>query len=233
MDTQYPGISRIKILDRARTQQLRSRHGNGAFSPISGGYFDVFGIPLVRGRALTDQDDSGAPAGAVINETMARQFWPDADPLTDRLTIAKGLRELEGPARQIVGIVGDVRASVLSREPPPTMYVPWAQLPDVHSTNLVGMLPLSWIVRTRGAPYALGEAIQRELQVGRRSLDRWSCNARMVAAGEKRISFSLQAAPGDRRQVSEVVLVSVSGRVRRIPTVSAPRTRTRSVVGVR
>ena len=52
-----------------------------------------------------------------------------------------------------------MRAGRLEREPAPTLYVPWAQIPDAHSANLVGMLPLSWIVRTRGAPQALGETI--------------------------------------------------------------------------
>ena len=140
-------------------------HGGGAFTPISAGYFEAFGIPLVRGRTLTDQDGAGAPPVAIINESMARQFWPDGDPLNDRITIAKGIPVLGGPTRQIVGIVGDVRAARLEREPAPTMYVPWAQVPDAHNANLVGMLPLAWIVRTRGATQALGEAIQDELRV--------------------------------------------------------------------
>ena len=140
-------------------------HGGGSFTPISAGYFEAFGIPLVRGRTLTDRDDAVAPPVAIINETMARQFWPDGDPLADRITVAKGTPVLGGPPRQIVGIVGDVRAGRLEREPAPTMYVPWAQIPDAHSANLVGMLPLSWIVRTRGAAQALGETVQNELRV--------------------------------------------------------------------
>ena len=45
------------------------------------------------------------------------------------------------------------------------MYVPWAQLPDAHNANLVGIMPLSWIVRTRGEPYAMSTAIQNELRL--------------------------------------------------------------------
>lgn len=139
-------------------------HGGGSFTPISAGYFEAFGIPLVRGRVLTDRDDDGAPPVVVINETMARQFWPDGNPLADRITIAKGRPVVGGPTRQIVGIVGDIRDGRLDVEPRPTMYVPWAQVPDAHNANLVGMLPLSWIVRTHGATQALGEAIQNELR---------------------------------------------------------------------
>ncbi len=140
-------------------------HGGGSFTPISAGYFEALGIPLVRGRALTDRDDGGAAPVVVINEAMARQFWPDGDPLADRITIAKGRPVVGGPTRQIVGIVGDVRDGRLDVEPRPTVYVPWAQVPDAHNANLVSMFPLSWIVRTRGAPQALGETIRDELRV--------------------------------------------------------------------
>ena len=130
-------------------------HGGGGFTPISPGYFSAFRIPIIRGRAFTDQDASGGPNVVIINQAMARQFWPNGDPLADRITIAKGLPELEDPTRQIVGVVGDVRTAGLNRDPQPIMYVPWAQLPDAHNANLVGIVPLSWIVRTRGEPYAM------------------------------------------------------------------------------
>ena len=139
-------------------------HGGGGFTPISATYFSAFRIPIVRGRAFTDRDTGGAPNVAIINQAMAKQFWPNGDPLADRITIAKGLPELADPTRQIVGVVGDVRAFGLSQDPPPTMYIPWAQLPDAHNANLAGITPLAWIVRTRGEPYSLSTAIQTELR---------------------------------------------------------------------
>jgi putative ABC transport system permease protein len=139
-------------------------HGGGGFTPISATYFSAFRIPIVRGRAFTDRDTGGAPNVAIINQTMAKQYWPNGDPLADRITIAKGLPELADPTRQIVGVVGDVRAFGLSQNPPPTVYIPWAQLPDTHNANLVGITPLAWIVRTRGEPYSLSAAIQTELR---------------------------------------------------------------------
>jgi predicted permease len=139
-------------------------HGGGGFTPISATYFSAFKIPIVRGRAFTDRDDGGAPNVAIINETMARQYWPNSDPLTDRITIAKGLPQLEDPTRQIVGIVGDVRGVGLNIDPQPTMYVPWAQVPDAHNANLVGITPLAWIVRTRGEPYSVSNAVQTALR---------------------------------------------------------------------
>jgi putative ABC transport system permease protein len=140
-------------------------HGGGGFAPISPGYFEAFKIPVLRGRAFTDQDRAGAPGVAIINQTMARRYWQKADPLADRITIGRGLgRDLELAARQIVGIVADVHNGALNRDPDPVMYVPWAQMPDAHSRNLLDITPIAWIVRTRGEPFAVNADIQRELR---------------------------------------------------------------------
>jgi predicted permease len=140
-------------------------HGGGGYTPISPTYFSAFRIPVVRGRSFTDRDDGGAPGVVIINQAMARQYWPTGDPLNDRLTIAKGLGPpLEDSVRQIVGVVGDVRGAGLDRDPQPTMYVPWAQVTDAHNANLVEITPLAWIVRTRGEPYSMGRAVQDELR---------------------------------------------------------------------
>ena len=86
------------------------------YTQVSSGYFDVFKIPIVRGRAFTDRDD-GASAGVVmINQAMARKFWPNADPVGDRIIIAKGYAPgFDEPARQIVGIAGDIHDEGLNR----------------------------------------------------------------------------------------------------------------------
>ena len=52
----------------------------------------------------------------------------------------------------------------LNRDPGPVMYVPWAQMPDAHSANLIDITPIAWIIRTRGEPFALNADIQRELR---------------------------------------------------------------------
>jgi predicted permease len=139
-------------------------HGGGGFALISSAYFSAFKIPVVRGRAFTDQDTGAAAKVAIINQAMARQYWPTGDPLTERITIAKGLPELGDFTRQIVGVVGDVRDGGLNREPRPIMYIPWAQVPDAHNVNLVGIAPLTWIVRTRAESSSLNSAIQNELR---------------------------------------------------------------------
>src|SRR5205085_3287986 len=58
-------------------------HGGAGWLTVSPGYFDVFKIPVLRGRDFTDRERSGTGPVVVINEAMARRFWPKADPLSD------------------------------------------------------------------------------------------------------------------------------------------------------
>jgi len=140
-------------------------HGGGSFTPISANYFNVFKIPLLRGRYFTEQDTTGAPAVVVINQALARQYWPDGNPIGERLTIGRGLGPgLEHPTAEIVGVVGDVRDGALNRDPNAIMYLPWAQLPDAHSANLLSITSLAWVVRTRAEPFTLSEAVQKQLR---------------------------------------------------------------------
>lgn len=142
-------------------------HGGGGWLTISPGYFDVFRIPIVRGRGFTELDAAGSAPVAIINQAMARQYWPKGDPLNDRIWIGKGvMRELatETP-RQIIGIAGDVRDGALNRDPQPTMYIPNAQVPDALNALNVRITPLAWVVRARaGNPAALSAAIQEQLR---------------------------------------------------------------------
>ena len=140
-------------------------HGGGAWTTISPGYFEVFKIAVVRGRTLTERDDAHAPPVTWINETMARQFFPDADPIGQRLVIGRGIsREFaDEPEREIVGVVADTRA-YLAMEPQPSMFIPQAQVLDAVNALNVGITPLAWVVRTRTDPGPMVPAIQEELR---------------------------------------------------------------------
>ncbi len=141
-------------------------HGGGEWLTLSPGFFDVFRIPVLRGRAFTERDDGAAERVAIINQTMAHQFWPKADPLNDKIWIGKGIMSefsTETP-RQIVGIVGDVRDGALNRDPGPAMYVPNAQVPDAVTALNNRITPIAWIVRTRGNPKAFSSAVQAQLR---------------------------------------------------------------------
>jgi predicted permease len=141
-------------------------HGGGSWVTASPGYFDVFRIPVKRGRVINERDDRLAPPIVVINETMAKRFWPDGDPLNGRLVIGRGvMREFAAePERQIVGIVGDTRANGLANNPGPTMYVPQAQLPDAANALNVDLTPMAWVVRTRVPPASLTGEVQERLR---------------------------------------------------------------------
>jgi predicted permease len=140
--------------------------GGGSWMTISPGYFDVFKIPVKRGRSFTEHDDSHSPGVVVINEAMARQFWPKGDPLNERLIIGRGImREFaDEPERQIIGIVGDTRDGGLNNDPNPTMFIPQAQVPDLANALNVRLTPMAWVVRTQGDPHLVSSAVQEQLR---------------------------------------------------------------------
>jgi predicted permease len=138
--------------------------GVAGFFSISWSYFSTFEIPLLRGRAFTEQDDSGAPGVVIINMAMARQYWSKGDPLKDRIQIGAGGPAFAEPPRQIVGIVGDTRDAGVSRDPFPTMYIPIAQMPDAVTALNSQVAPLWWIVRSRVNPYTLRAPIEAALR---------------------------------------------------------------------
>jgi predicted permease len=143
-----------------------SFHGFGGWTFISPGYFDVFGIPILKGRDFSFADDANAQGVVIINEAMARRYWPTGDPLNDQLIIGRGMRPAydEEPVRRIIGIVGNVRDTGLRDAARPAMYVPMAQEPDGVTSVNVKLLPLVWIVRTATAPHLLSAPVKTALE---------------------------------------------------------------------
>ena len=94
---------------------------------ISSAYFEVFKIPLVRGRFFTRRDRLDSPPVAIISQSTARRFWPNGDPLNDRIIVGQGAgSELdERIPRQIVGVVGDIHQEGLERDPRLTVTCHW------------------------------------------------------------------------------------------------------------
>jgi len=117
---------------------------------VTPGYFKAMGIPLLRGRLFTEQDNNNAPRVAIINETMARQYFPDEDP------IGKGISVTQGPERfrEIVGIVGDVKQYGLAQPSTLQTYDPYLQMP---------FSGVSLVVRTESNPASLSGAIRSEV----------------------------------------------------------------------
>jgi putative ABC transport system permease protein len=141
-------------------------HGGGGWLAVSPGYFETLRIPVMRGRSFTERDVQRNPAVAVINEVMARQYWRDRDPVGQHVVLGHGIgREFQDePEREIVGVVGSVRAGSLGAAPGAEIYVPQAQLPDVANAFIVAGAPAAWIVRTTAPPESLASSLQAALQ---------------------------------------------------------------------
>jgi len=141
-------------------------HGGAGWSTVSPGYFEVFNIPVKRGRTFNDRDTGAATKVVIINEAMAKQYWPKQDPLADKLLIGKGvMREFEGETdRQIIGVVADTKQNGLDSDPSPQMWIPQAQETDMANALNVGLSPMAWIVRTRVPPQSLSSQIQETLR---------------------------------------------------------------------
>ncbi len=134
--------------------------GGAGYFPVSWSYFDVFKVPVVRGRNFTESDNGSAPGVVIINEAMARQFWPNSDPMNDRLEIGAGMGPVfVEPPRQVIGVVGDTRDGGLNQDPGPTMYIPVAQMPNKVTELNSRIAPLWWIVRTRMEPHTLTASV--------------------------------------------------------------------------
>jgi putative ABC transport system permease protein len=117
---------------------------------VSADYFKAMGIPLLRGRVFTEQDTRNTTRVAVINETMAKRFFPGEDPIGKRIHVTNGPTTF----REIVGIVGDVKQYGLDQETTLQTYEPYTQQPFTF---------MSLVVRTAGDPTGLSAAIRNEV----------------------------------------------------------------------
>ncbi len=118
---------------------------------VTPGYFDVMGIGHVRGERLTERHVEGTPDVVVINEAMARRYWPNEDPIGKRVNLGNPEKT---PWMTVIGIVKDTRNVGLETVPYPQMYGPAAQFPR---------RAMSFVARTSADPATLVPALRREL----------------------------------------------------------------------
>jgi putative ABC transport system permease protein len=117
---------------------------------VTPSYFRTMEIPLLAGRALADSDTAQSPAVIVVNQVLARHFWPGGSAIGGRIAID----QLAGHVSEIVGVVADVKAERLDGEEWPTLYIPYPQGPATAMTLTV---------RTSGSPMRLASAVTREV----------------------------------------------------------------------
>lgn len=117
---------------------------------ITPGYFETMSIPLIAGRHFGTQDGQNAPAVAIVSEMMARQLWPDEDPIGKRFWPGE---DYEDPWMTVVGVAGDVIHDWVQGAQP-TFYRPLAQAPEQR---------MSLVIRTRGEPSSIVPAVRTQL----------------------------------------------------------------------
>jgi len=149
---------------------------NADYRVISSDYFRTIGTPLLKGRAFTEADNTNAPPVAIINESMAKQYWPGEDPLGQRLRI-----DTDDPWMEIVGVVGDVKHFGLDTESRSEFYVPYLNDPWPFMTA---------VVRTTGSPNGLPDAMRNEV---------WAVDKEMPVSDIKTMEQLLSASIARRR----------------------------------
>jgi len=153
----------FKIEGRPRTGGQND--GGAGYDLVSSKYFEVFRIPLIRGRMFTVQDDGRAPGVVLISETMEKKFWPKGDAVGARITIGGGVGpEFAEPPREVIGVVGDARNGGLDNAPFPIMYVPVAQVPDGVTELNSRITPLQFVIRTKVAPFSVRPELENALR---------------------------------------------------------------------
>lgn len=129
---------------RARTGANRHEASQRSVSP---NFFSMMGIPVLSGRAFTNDDRSGAPRVAIISESAARRDWPNTSPIGEVITY-------QNARWTIVGIVADIKAKNLSGANEPSIYTPLAQRPYAEA----------FLLRAHDHPSALVPAVRSVLR---------------------------------------------------------------------
>jgi putative ABC transport system permease protein len=118
------------------------------FRRVNRQYFGALRIPLLRGRNFTEQEVHESAKVVIISELLARQVFPNEEPIGKRLIMAMGNQPFE-----IIGIVGDIRHRALESQPAAAMYLPTYETPWMNI-----------VIRTKGDPTGLAAAVRREVQ---------------------------------------------------------------------
>ena len=118
------------------------------YNSVGRDYFQTVGAGVRRGRAFDSRDETPANRSAIINETMAQQFWPNTDPIGRHLMV-------EGADYQIVGLVQDGRINGIHERPEPYIYFPFAQKPMGEATIMV---------ETAGDPRQFVGSVKQEIR---------------------------------------------------------------------
>jgi putative ABC transport system permease protein len=141
-------------------------NGDEQWRSVSAHYFKAFRIPLLRGRGFEETDTGNSSRVVIINDAMAKKYWPKEDPIGQVMTIGKGLGpQFEEPSRVVVGVVGNARETGLGdKETRAVMYIPASQVAEGLTALANNVLPLCWVVRTAMDPLTMRSAVEHEIR---------------------------------------------------------------------
>ena len=126
---------------------------------VTPNYFSTLKATLLQGRDFDGRDTAGAPFVAVVNETLAKKFWPNETPIGKQIRLDYVPNE---PLREIVGVVRDIRMSIQQKQFTPSIYVPYLQqTPRWMGAGYSLRAGMIFILRTAGKPMALAESVRR------------------------------------------------------------------------
>jgi putative ABC transport system permease protein len=145
----------IPFLIQGRSDFSPSHPPTTHYLVASQGYFSAMSMPLLQGRGFERSDSSATPPVAVINESMARQYWPGQSPIGGYVNIFDGG---ETP-REVVGEVANVKDSSLDTTSVPEVYLPYQQIPSGF-VSILRSFPPSVIAKTDADPQALAGSIR-------------------------------------------------------------------------
>ncbi len=134
--------------------------GDAQFRAITPDYFRTVRLPLHQGRFFTQADNAQSPGVVIINEALARRYFRGESSVGEHLTITGGAAT---GTRAVIGVVGDIREDGLDNPPPPTLFVPTAQLTDEFTRIVNKVVAASFVLRTKAAPMSVASEVQREV----------------------------------------------------------------------
>lgn len=141
------GMTSVALLDREAPPA--GREPQVLVNIATATYFPTAQIPLIRGRLFNDQDRANTPLVCIINQTMARRFWPNEDPIGKQIKLLE-----DNSVLTVVGVVGDTKQFGLRDLPTPQMYGCYSQQPIYFATL---------VVRTSVEPMSLAEPVRQAI----------------------------------------------------------------------
>jgi putative ABC transport system permease protein len=141
------GDAAVGLELESRVQSAFDEKPQASYRPVSAGYFEAMGIPVLRGRSFGAQDQIAMPGVAVINDVLARRLWRDEDPIGKRIR-----PDGQDNWLSIIGITGNVHHDGLDTPPRPEVYVPYSQEPGRSFTM---------VLRTSRDPLTVAASVRR------------------------------------------------------------------------